>query len=194
MTRATLAEVLQPALRGAMPSRAFVCLGWEDMRAYVAAAEDERAPVILQAGPGCRAHTPLPSLAQMFRIWPTAGSVPVVAHLDHGYGRWTTAARRWMRALPRSCSTGQNCPAGEHRPDGSRRRSGPCGRHRVVRVRSALSAMPGVPRQRGQTPRRPRALPAKPGGRHGHFGRQHPPAARPGAGAGPISACARLRR
>jgi hypothetical protein len=44
-----------------------VCLGWEDMRAFVTAAEAERAPIILQAGPGCREHTPLPILARMFR-------------------------------------------------------------------------------------------------------------------------------
>jgi fructose-bisphosphate aldolase, class II len=62
-----------------------VCLGWEDMRAYITAAEAERAPVILQAGPGCRAHTPLPILGRMFRHLAEAASVPVVAHLDHGY-------------------------------------------------------------------------------------------------------------
>ncbi len=67
MTRATLAEVLEPALREGYAVPGFVCLGWEDMRAFVAAAEEEEAPVILQAGPGCRAHTPLPVLGAMFR-------------------------------------------------------------------------------------------------------------------------------
>lgn len=84
MTRATLAEVLQPALRDGYAVPGLVCLGWEDMRAFVAAAEAERAPIILQAGPGCRAHTPLPVLGQMFRHLADAASVPVVAHLDHG--------------------------------------------------------------------------------------------------------------
>jgi fructose-bisphosphate aldolase, class II len=84
MTRATLAEVLQPALRDGYAVPGLVCLGWEDMRAFVAAAEAERAPIILQAGPGCRAHTPLPVLGQMFRHLAEAASVPVVAHLDHG--------------------------------------------------------------------------------------------------------------
>jgi fructose-bisphosphate aldolase class II len=55
------------------------------MRAYAAAAEAERAPIILQAGPGCRAHTPLPILGRMFRHLAEQASVPVVAHLDHGY-------------------------------------------------------------------------------------------------------------
>lgn len=85
MTCATLAEVLQAALRGGYAVPGLVCLGWEDMRAYVAAAEAERAPIILQAGPGCRAHTPLPILAAMMRHLAETASVPVVIHLDHGY-------------------------------------------------------------------------------------------------------------
>jgi fructose-bisphosphate aldolase class II len=85
MTRATLAEVLQPALAGRYAVAGLVTLGWEDMRAFVAAAEAEGCPVILQAGPSCRAHTPLPVLGAMFRHLAEAASVPVVAHLDHGY-------------------------------------------------------------------------------------------------------------
>ncbi|EKD61592.1 MAG: hypothetical protein ACD_54C00176G0002 [uncultured bacterium] len=85
MTLVTLADVLQPALTGGYAVPGLVCLGWEDMRAYVRAAEAERAPVILQAGPGCRAHTPLPILGKMFRHLAETASVPVVAHLDHGY-------------------------------------------------------------------------------------------------------------
>ena len=85
MTVATLAQVLQPALKGGYAVAGLVTLGWEDMRAYVAAAEAEGVPVILQAGPGCRAHTPLPVLGAMFRHLAEAASVPVVAHLDHGY-------------------------------------------------------------------------------------------------------------
>ena len=84
MTRATLAEVLQPALAGGYAVPGLVSLGWEDMRAFVAAAEAERAPIILQAGPACRAHTPLPILGLMFRHLAEGASVPVVAHLDHG--------------------------------------------------------------------------------------------------------------
>ena len=85
MTRATLSEVLQPALKGGYAVAGLVTLGWEDMRAFVAAAEAENCPVILQAGPGCRAHTPLPVLGRMFRHLAEGASVPVVAHLDHGY-------------------------------------------------------------------------------------------------------------
>jgi fructose-bisphosphate aldolase class II len=41
MTLATLAQVLQPALKRGYAVPGLVCLGWEDMRAYVAAAEVE---------------------------------------------------------------------------------------------------------------------------------------------------------
>ncbi|MGJ5618185.1 class II fructose-bisphosphate aldolase [Sulfitobacter sp. MF3-043] len=85
MTLATLAEVLQPALKGNYAVAGLVTLGWEDMRAFVAAAEAEGCPLILQAGPSCRAHTPLPILGKMFRHLAETASVPVVAHLDHGY-------------------------------------------------------------------------------------------------------------
>jgi len=85
MTLVTLSDVLQPALRGGYAVAGLVTLGWEDMRAYVAAAEAENVPVILQAGPSCRAHTPLPILGAMFRQLADSASVPVVAHLDHGY-------------------------------------------------------------------------------------------------------------
>lgn len=85
MTLATLAEVLEPAKSKGYAVAGLVTLGWEDMRAYVAAAETVGCPVILQAGPSCRAHTPLPILGTMFRHLAEQASVPVVAHLDHGY-------------------------------------------------------------------------------------------------------------
>ena len=85
MTLATLKDVLQPALTGGYAVAGLVTLGWEDMRAYVNAAEAEGLPVILQAGPSCRANTPLPILGKMFRTLAETVSVPVVAHLDHGY-------------------------------------------------------------------------------------------------------------
>ncbi|MDA9930840.1 class II fructose-bisphosphate aldolase [Alphaproteobacteria bacterium] len=85
MSLVTLADVLQPALKGGYAVAGLVTLGWEDMRAYVEAAEAENAPIILQAGPSCRAHTPLPILGKMYRHLAEGASVDVVAHLDHGY-------------------------------------------------------------------------------------------------------------
>ena len=85
MTLANLSDVLRPAMAGGYAVPGLVCLGWEDMRAYALAAQAERAPVILQAGPSCREHTPLPILGKMFRYLAESVDVPVVAHLDHGY-------------------------------------------------------------------------------------------------------------
>ena len=85
MTLATLSEVLQPALKNKHAVAGLVTLGWEDMRAYVAAAEAENVAIILQAGPSCREHTPLPILGKMYRHLAENASVPIVAHLDHGY-------------------------------------------------------------------------------------------------------------
>ncbi len=85
MTLATLSDVLNPAFDNGYAVAGLVCLGWEDMRAYVEAAEAEQCPVILQAGPSCREHTPLPILGKMFRYLAENASIPVVAHLDHGY-------------------------------------------------------------------------------------------------------------
>lgn len=60
-----------------------VVLGWEDAKAYVEAAEETGLPVILQAGPGCRKHTPVPILGKMFRHLAERATVPVVCHVDH---------------------------------------------------------------------------------------------------------------
>ncbi|MCV6591471.1 MAG: class II fructose-bisphosphate aldolase [Silicimonas sp.] len=94
MPLVTLTDVLQPALKTGHAVGGLVTLGWEDMRAYVTAAEALGAPVILQAGPGCRAHTPLPVLGAMFRHLGEAAGVPVVAHLDHGYSYEDCVAAR----------------------------------------------------------------------------------------------------
>ena len=81
----TLRDTLQKALNYNYAVAGLVTLGWEDMMAYVEAAEQENCPVILQAGPSCRQHTPLPILGKMFNYLAENASVPVVAHLDHGY-------------------------------------------------------------------------------------------------------------
>jgi fructose-bisphosphate aldolase, class II len=84
MTLATLRDVLTPCLADGTAVAGLVVLGWEDAVAYIRAAEAEGRPVILQAGPGARAHTPLPILGAMFRHLAESATVPVVAHLDHG--------------------------------------------------------------------------------------------------------------
>ncbi|MEO8243323.1 MAG: class II fructose-bisphosphate aldolase [bacterium] len=84
MSLVPLSGVLQPCLTDGTAVAGLVVLGWEDALAFVRAAEAEQRPVILQAGPGCRAHMPLAVLGAMFRSLGEAASVPVVAHLDHG--------------------------------------------------------------------------------------------------------------
>jgi len=84
MTAATLKDVLQPAIAGHYAVAGLVVLGWEDAEAYVAAAEDAQRPLILQAGPGCRKHTPVSVLGRMFRHLADHAKVPVVCHIDHG--------------------------------------------------------------------------------------------------------------
>jgi fructose-bisphosphate aldolase, class II len=83
MTVATLSDVLRPALAGNFAVAGLVVLGWEDARAYVEAAEEVRLPLILQAGPGCCAYTPVPVLGKMFRHLAERATVPVVCHIDH---------------------------------------------------------------------------------------------------------------
>ena len=57
------------------------------LRCYAEAAEELGLPIILQAGPGCRANTPVPILGKMFRHLAEQSSQPIVCHLDHGYSR-----------------------------------------------------------------------------------------------------------
>ena len=84
MTAVSLKEVLKPAMEEHRAVAGLVVLGWEDARGYVEAAEETGIPIILQAGPGCRAHTPVPILGKMFRHLADQASVPIVCHIDHG--------------------------------------------------------------------------------------------------------------
>ncbi len=85
MTVATLAEVLIPAMRERRAIAGLVVLGWEDVRAFVEAADETGIPIILQAGPGCRKFMPVAILGKMFRTMAEQSRVPVVCHIDHAY-------------------------------------------------------------------------------------------------------------
>lgn len=85
MTLATLREVLLPAMHGNYAVAGLVVQGWEDARAYVEAAEETGLAIILQAGPGCRKHTPVAIVGKMFRTLAEQARVPVVCHIDHAY-------------------------------------------------------------------------------------------------------------
>lgn len=84
MSVATLSDVLTPALQDGYALAGLVVLGWEDAVCYVEAGNQAGIPIILQAGPGCRRHTPLPILGKMFRHLADNAKVPVICHLDHG--------------------------------------------------------------------------------------------------------------
>jgi fructose-bisphosphate aldolase, class II len=85
MTVATLNDVLLPAMHEGRAVLGLVVLGWEEVRAFVEAAEETGMPIILQAGPGCRRYTPVPVLGKMFRHLAEQVKVPVVCHIDHAY-------------------------------------------------------------------------------------------------------------
>ncbi len=85
MTAVNLADVLGPARENGTAVAGLVVLGWEDAVAFVQAAEETGLAIILQAGPGCRAHTPVPILGKMFRYLADNARVPVACHIDHGY-------------------------------------------------------------------------------------------------------------
>lgn len=83
MTVATLKQLLDAAEAGRHAVAGLVVLGWEDALAYVEAADETGLPIILQAGPGCRRHTPLPVLGPMFRHLAEQARVPIACHIDH---------------------------------------------------------------------------------------------------------------
>jgi fructose-bisphosphate aldolase, class II len=83
MTVATLSDLLRPAAANGVAVAGLVVLGWEDACAYVEAADEVGLPVILQAGPGCRAHMPVKVLGAMFRHLAEQARMPVVCHIDH---------------------------------------------------------------------------------------------------------------
>ncbi len=83
MTAVSLNEVLPQALENGYAIPGFVVHGWEDASAYVEAAEDLNCPIILQAGPACRMHTPVSILGRMFRYLADQSKVKIVCHIDH---------------------------------------------------------------------------------------------------------------
>ena len=107
MTVANLTDVLTPAREQGYGVVGLVVLGWEDACAYVEAADSLGVPVILQAGPGCRAHTPVSVLGPMFQSLAQQATVPVVCHVDHA----TTAEE---------CQAGIECGFTSVMIDGSR--------------------------------------------------------------------------
>ena len=85
MTAKTLSTVLKKANKNNYAVAGLVVLGWEDALAYTKAADETGIPIILQAGPSCRKHTPVPILGKMFRYLADQTKTHICCHIDHGY-------------------------------------------------------------------------------------------------------------
>ena len=85
MTAVNLSTLLKKANKNNYAVAGLVVLGWEDALAFTQAADETGIPIILQAGPSCRAHTPVPILGKMFRYLAEQTKTNICCHIDHGY-------------------------------------------------------------------------------------------------------------
>ncbi len=84
MPLATTKEMLQKAQAGRYAVGAFNANNLEYVQAIIEAAEEEKAPVILQASQGAIKYAGLEMIVAMVRASADAVTVPVALHLDHG--------------------------------------------------------------------------------------------------------------
>ena len=85
MTAVKLSTLLKKANKNNYAVAGLVVLSWEDALAFTQAADESGIPIILQAGPSCRDHIPVPILGKMFRYLAEQTKTPICCHLDHGY-------------------------------------------------------------------------------------------------------------
>jgi len=85
MTAVKLSTLLKKANKNNYAIAGLVVLAWEDALAFTQAADETGIPIILQAGPSCRAHTPVPILGKMFRYLAEQTKTSICCHIDHGY-------------------------------------------------------------------------------------------------------------
>ena len=85
MTAVNLSTLLNKANKNNYAVAGLVVLGWEDALAFTQAADETGIPIILQAGPSCRAHTPVPILGKMFRYLAEQTKTQICCHIDHAY-------------------------------------------------------------------------------------------------------------
>lgn len=84
MSLVSVAELLQEAQKGHYAVGAFNCNNMEIVQAIVAAAEAEKAPVIIQASQGAIKYAGIEYIAAMTRLAAEKARVPIALHLDHG--------------------------------------------------------------------------------------------------------------
>ena len=85
MTAVSLKKILNDANKNNYAVAGLVVLSWDDALAFTKAADETGVPIILQAGPSCRAHTPVPILGKMFRYLAEQTKTHICCHIDHGY-------------------------------------------------------------------------------------------------------------
>ncbi len=85
MPAVNLKTLLNKANKNNYAVAGLVVITWEDALAYTEAADQTGIPIILQAGPSCRAFTPVSILGKMFRYLADQTKTPICCHLDHGF-------------------------------------------------------------------------------------------------------------
>ena len=85
MTAVSLKKILNDANKNNYAVAGLVVVSWDDALAFTKAADETGIPIILQAGPSCRAHTPVPILGKMFRYLAEQTKTHICCHIDHGY-------------------------------------------------------------------------------------------------------------
>jgi len=80
----TVAELARAAAEGGYAVGAFNLNNMEILQAVIAAAEEERSPVILQASQGGLKYAGIDYIVAMARVAAESASVPVALNLDHG--------------------------------------------------------------------------------------------------------------
>jgi len=76
--------ILEEAMRGHFAVGAFNANNMEQVQAIVEAAQEERAPVILQVSQGAIRYAGMAFAAGLVKIAASIADIPVVLHLDHG--------------------------------------------------------------------------------------------------------------
>lgn len=84
MAFVTTKEMLKEAQKGRYAIGAFNANNMEIIQAIVEAAEEEKAPVILQASQGAIKYAGLESIVAMVKVMAEKVNIPVALHLDHG--------------------------------------------------------------------------------------------------------------
>jgi fructose-bisphosphate aldolase class II len=100
VTLVASAPLLDDALRGGYAVGAFNAIGLESIEAIVAAAEDARAPAIVQISENATRYASFTGLAAAALALARAAAVPVCVHFDHG-----TSVDACARALGLGCTS-----------------------------------------------------------------------------------------